>query len=97
MKNLNAKKILCLVFVIMMVATVFVLPTGASSAYQTYVYDIHGKAGGRADEIVCKAPSKSAKGLYNDDVLLLLDLIGKGEKNDANDAYRLADYFIYIG
>ncbi|MBQ9779683.1 MAG: YIP1 family protein [Clostridia bacterium] len=36
------KKILCLAFAVMMVATVLVVPTSAGSAYQTYVYDIDG-------------------------------------------------------
>ena len=38
------KKILCLAFALVMVMTAFVMPTAASSAYQTYVYDIHGFA-----------------------------------------------------
>ena len=36
------KKILCLAFAVLMVATVWVVPTSAGSAYQTYVYDIEG-------------------------------------------------------
>ncbi len=42
MKHLNLKKILCLAFAVMMVVATFAIPTGASSAYKTYVYDIHG-------------------------------------------------------
>ena len=44
MKKFDMKKILCLAFAIMMVATTLVLPTSAGSAYQTYVYDIYGMA-----------------------------------------------------
>ena len=44
MKKLNMKKILCLFFTLTMVASCFVFTTSASSAYQTYTYDINGKA-----------------------------------------------------
>ncbi|MBE6585445.1 MAG: hypothetical protein E7645_02835, partial [Ruminococcaceae bacterium] len=37
-----ATKILCLAFVALMVATTWVVPASAGSAYQTYVYDIYG-------------------------------------------------------
>ena len=36
------KKILCLAFAVMMLVATFAIPTSASSAYQTYVYDING-------------------------------------------------------
>ena len=42
MKKTSMKKILCLAFAVMMVATLLVVPTAAGSAYQTYVYDIDG-------------------------------------------------------
>ncbi len=43
MKKISiTKKILCLVFAVVMVATTLVVPTAAGSAYQTYVYDIDG-------------------------------------------------------
>ncbi len=38
------KKILCLVFAVMMLASALVISTSASSAYKTYVYDIYGNA-----------------------------------------------------
>ena len=41
-KTSITKKILCLAFAVMMVATALVVPTAAGSAYQTYVYDIYG-------------------------------------------------------
>ena len=37
------KKILCFVFAMVMVVSCMVVTTSASSAYQTYVYDINGK------------------------------------------------------
>ena len=39
---MNMKKILCLAFALVMAVAVFAVPAAASSAYQTYVYDIHG-------------------------------------------------------
>ena len=42
MKKFNMKKILCLAFAVMMLVATFAIPTSASSAYQTYVYDING-------------------------------------------------------
>ena len=38
------KKILCLLFAMLMVAGTFVVTASAGSAYQTYVYDIYGEA-----------------------------------------------------
>ncbi len=39
----NFKKIVCIFFAVLMVASSFCIVTGASSAYQTYVYDVNGK------------------------------------------------------
>lgn len=44
MKKLNIKKLLCLVGALLMAAGCFMVPSGASSAYQTYTYDINGNA-----------------------------------------------------
>ncbi len=44
MKKLNMKKLLCLVFTVLMVASSLVLTGGAGSAYQTYTYDIDREA-----------------------------------------------------
>ena len=42
MKKFN--KILCTFFALLMVVSAFCVTTGASSAYQTYTYDISGLA-----------------------------------------------------
>ena len=44
MKKLNGKRILCLLFVVLLTVSGFVFTASASSAYQTYIYGIDGKA-----------------------------------------------------
>ena len=40
MKKMNLKKLLCLTAAVLLLAGALVVPTGASSAYQTYTYSI---------------------------------------------------------
>ncbi len=44
MKKMNLKKLLCLTAAVLLLAGALVVPTGASSAYQTYTYSIGGTA-----------------------------------------------------
>ena len=44
MKKLNSKKILCLLFAVLLTVSGFIFTASASSAYQTYIYGIDGKA-----------------------------------------------------
>ena len=44
MKKLNCKKLLCLLFAVLLTVSCFVFTASASSAYQTYIYGIDGKA-----------------------------------------------------
>ncbi len=64
MKKLNLKKLLCLAAAVLLLTGALVVPTGASSAYQTYTYSIGGTALYSPDAYTAtKAVSASDMGL----------------------------------
>ena len=74
MKKMSiTKKILCLAFAVLMVATTLVVPTAAGSAYQTYVYDIYG------DPLYSPDAYTAIKSVNSDDMGLELPIETPGD------------------